>query len=120
MIDLSVVVPVFNEAADLWPMAEGLAPHLDRAVGRGRWEFVLVDNGSVDGTPAVLDRIAVQWATTRRVRLPKSDYGEALVRGLNDASGEWAFVINVDFWDEVLLEWAWRHRGLYDLVLGSK
>ncbi|MGO8920869.1 MAG: hypothetical protein ACLQJR_33665, partial [Stellaceae bacterium] len=26
----------------------------------------------------------------------------------------------VDFWDEVMLAWCWQHRGLYDLVLGSK
>lgn len=120
MIGLSVIVPVYNEAADLWAMAEGLAAELDRIVGGGAWQFVLCDNGSVDATPRIIDRIIEAWPASRRVHLPQSDYGEALVQGLRHATGEWAYIINVDFWDPVFLGWAWRHRGLYDLVLGSK
>jgi len=119
VIELSVIVPVFDEAATLWDMAVGLAPHLDRIVGPRRWQFVVVDNGSTDETPHILDRIAVSWPTVR-VSLPRPDYGEAMYQGLKRAESDWAYIINVDFWDETMVAWCWQHRGLYDLVLGSK
>ena len=50
-IQLSVVVPIYNEQNLLLQMAEQLAPHLDEIAGRGNWQFVLVDNGSQDESP---------------------------------------------------------------------
>lgn len=119
-VGLSVIVPAYNEASDLAEMAEKLAAHLDAVVGVGAWQFVIVDNGSVDGTADHARRIVERWPTSKLVLLPRPDYGEALFRGLQAADGEWAYIINVDFWDEVMLSWCWRHRGLYDLILGSK
>jgi glycosyltransferase involved in cell wall biosynthesis len=120
MIELSVIVPIYNEAPDLWAMATGLVPHLDRIVGAGRWQYVLVDNGSVDDSPQIIHRIVTAWPASIRITLPDPDYGEALFQGLAGAEGGWAYVVNVDFWDAPLLSWCWRHRALYDLVLGSK
>jgi len=120
IVELSVIVPAFNEANDLWEMASNLAPCLDSVVGAGQWQFVIVDNGSVDGTHEHAKLIADSWPTSKVLQLPRPNYGEAMFRGLQAAEGEWAYIINVDFWDEVMLAWCWRHRGLYDLVLGSK
>ena len=119
-VELSIIVPAFNEANDLGDMATGLAPCLDKVVGAGHWQFVIVDNGSVDGTRDHATLIAETWPTSKVLQLPRPDYGEAMFRGLQAAEGEWAYIINVDFWDEMMLAWCWRHRGLYDLVLGSK
>jgi len=119
-VELSVIVPAFNEANDLGDMATRLASCLDKIVGAGQWQFVIVDNGSIDGTQDHARRIVDMWPTSKLVELPRPDYGEALFCGLRAADGEWAYIINVDFWDEVMLGWCWRHRGLYDLVLGSK
>lgn len=120
MVDLSVIVPAYNEAADLWEMAVNLAQHLDRIVGAKRWQFIIVNNGSVDATPEIANRIVAAWPTSICLQLPKPDYGEAMFHGLQHAQGKWAYIINVDFWDEVMIAWCWTHRGLYDFVLGSK
>lgn len=120
MVELSVVVPAFNEGKDLWDMATGMAPCLDSIVGAGRWQFVIVDNGSKDGTQEAARLIAEEWPTTKVLRLARPDYGEAMFQGIAASEGEWAYIINVDFWDELMLAWCWRHRGLYELVLGSK
>jgi len=120
MIDLSVIVPIYNEGADLWSMASTLAPHLDRIVCAGQWQFVLIDNGSHDDSPQIIERIKAAWPTALSLRLSCPDYGEALANGLASAEGSFAYVINVDFWDEVFLAWCWRYRTVYDLVLGSK
>jgi glycosyltransferase involved in cell wall biosynthesis len=54
-LDLSVLVPVFNEAANVGP----LYVELDRVLrGLGlRYELVFVDDGSTDGTAAKLEQI---------------------------------------------------------------
>jgi glycosyltransferase involved in cell wall biosynthesis len=120
MVQLSIIVPIYNEGADLWSMASAVAPHLDRIVGPSEWQFILVDNGSHDDSPLVVERIKASWPTSVGVRLPHPDYGEALAQGLAKAEGEFAYIINVDFWDESFLAWCWRYRSIYDLVLGSK
>jgi hypothetical protein len=49
---VSVVVPVYNEADHLWPMAQALRKALDRVAGPSGWQYVLVDNGSADAPTA--------------------------------------------------------------------
>ena len=47
---VSVVVPVFNEEANVGPLVSAIRD----ALGSGSWELVLVDDGSSDDTvPAV-------------------------------------------------------------------
>ena len=119
-LGLSVVVPVYNEQDHLWPMAEALARELDRVVGPSRWQFVLVDNGSEDGSPKVIETILAAWPTSRVLRLDRPNYGTALKVGLQAAAAPFAYIINVDFWDPVFLRWSWANRAQYDLILGSK
>ena len=119
-IDLSVVVPVFNEQTDLDAMAQQLAPKLDQIAGRGRWQFVLVDNGSTDASPAICEEIVNRYPGSKLIQLAQPDYGEALYQGLMQSAGPWAFIINVDFWDVPFMRWCFETRGVYDLVMGSK
>lgn len=119
-VELSVIVPIYNEEADLWPMAESLSPILDSAIGKGRWQYVLVDNGSTDATPQIIDRIIERWPECTRVLLDKPNFGSALAAGIDASQGEFGYIINVEFWDEVFLRWSWLNRSQYDLILGSK
>src|ERR1700722_877840 len=119
-LGLSVVVPVYNEQDHLWSMAEALARELDRVVGPSRWQFVLVDNGSQDDSPKVIETILAAWPTRRVLRLDRPNYGTALKVGLQAAGAPFAYVINVDFWDPLFLRWSWANRHQYDVILGSK
>ena len=119
-IELSIIIPIYNEEGELWSMAEELAVHLDKIVGESRWQYVLVDNGSVDSTPQIIQKITQRWPNSAPVRLAKPDYGKSLATGLENAGGEWAFIINVDWWDPVFLRWSWQKRTDYDLIIGSK
>ncbi len=119
-VDLSVIVPCYNEGDSLLTMAEALSTYLDETVGKERWQFVIVSNGCNDNTPDVMSLIAKRWHQSLSIFLKKPDYGTALKKGLISAEGEWAFIINVDFWDHLFLAWAWRYRKMYDLIIGSK
>jgi glycosyltransferase involved in cell wall biosynthesis len=119
-VHLSVVVPIYNEQSFLMEMAEQLAPYLDEIAGERRWQFVLVDNGSRDGSRDICDQIVRRWPESLKLELQQPNYGEALYQGLMNAAGPWAFIINVDFWDIPFMRWCFRTRGTYDMVMGSK
>jgi glycosyltransferase involved in cell wall biosynthesis len=117
---LSVIVPVYNERDHLWSMARPLGEALDRIIGPSCWQYVLVDNGSVDSSGEVLEAMVALWPKSRVLKLDRPNYGTALRVGLQAAEAAFAYVINVDFWDPLFLRWSWANRDQYDLILGSK
>jgi glycosyltransferase involved in cell wall biosynthesis len=117
---LSVIVPVYNEQDHLWSMARPLGEALDQTIGPSCWQYVLVDNGSVDGSREVLEAMVTSWPKSRVLKLDRPNYGTALRVGLQAADAPFAYVINVDFWDPLFLRWSWANRDQYDLILGSK
>lgn len=119
-IDLSIVVPIYNEDEVLWMIAEKLSEHLDKIIQKDRWQYILVDNGSIDSTPQIIQQIKQRWPNTISIRLKKPDIGKAQAAGLKQAKCEWAYLIQIDWWDPVFLKWAWIHRHSYDLIFGSK
>ena len=90
-ITKSIIVPCYNEAENLPHL---LARFADLASTSPRdWELVLVDNGSTDGSAAILEReLALPGrAFARAVRVPSPNvgYGHGIVTGLRAARGEW-------------------------------
>lgn len=96
--ELSVVVPMFDEqdvvelfVARLRPVLEGL---------RRRYEVLVVDDGSRDTTPALLDKAGRDWPQLRVVRLRvNAGHQAALSAGLVRARGRWVATIDADLQD---------------------
>jgi len=70
-LDLSVVVPCFNEQDNL---RELVRRSVDALAGSGveRYELLLVDDGSTDGTAAVIDELAGEHPQVVPVRHPEN------------------------------------------------
>jgi glycosyltransferase involved in cell wall biosynthesis len=68
--DISVVIPVFNEADNLEDLCRELAASLG-SLGRP-YEILVVDDGSSDDTPERLRRIAARDARVRPLRLRRN------------------------------------------------
>jgi glycosyltransferase involved in cell wall biosynthesis len=121
-IDVSIVVPVFNEEAVLPLLAERLRPVLDGI--EADYEVVAVDDGSTDESPVVLQRLRREWPQLRIVRLrANSGHQAAITAGLTRARGAYVVTIDADLQDppEViaqLLETA-RREGV-DVVYGVR
>lgn len=98
MIDLSVVVPAFNEEANLAVLYERLASALD---GLGlEWELIIVDDCSRDATFAVIGTLAGRDARVRGVRFARNAGSHtAILCGLERARGTHAAVLAADMQD---------------------
>jgi len=95
MMSLSVVVPVYNEADSLPELANRLAQALD-GIG-SPWEVVFADDGSSDGSGAVLDEIALREKRFKVVHL-RRNFGQtaALMAAVEYSRGEVIVMIDAD------------------------
>ncbi len=89
--ELSIVVPVNNETANIRPLVEAVR----EALSGMDWELLLIDDGSSDDTR---DRIALEAATDDRIRLLAlaRNYGQtaAMQAGFDHARGR--VVVSMD------------------------
>ena len=93
---VSIIMPVFN--GDRY-----LAQTIESVISQtySNWEMILVDDGSTDSTPAVIDQYTSLHPRIRGIRLESPSGGPALPRnkGLSVAKGEYiAFLDADDVW----------------------
>lgn len=118
---LSVVVPCFNEEAVIAATHGRLVAVLDRC--GMRFEIVYADDGSSDGTAAILDDIARNDPRVRVVTLARNfGHQAAASAGLQAAAGAAVAIIDADLQDppEVLLEMLDRWRDGVDVAYGQR
>ncbi len=120
--DVSVVVPVYDEAESL-PELTAWIDRVARAEGL-TYEIVMVDDGSDDGSWEVIERLAAQYPAVRAVGFARN-YGKsaALYCGFAEARGEVLFTMDADLQDSPDEIPAMRRMILdegYDLVSGWK
>ena len=117
---VSVVIPLYNEQNILNENVETLAGFFDAVVGRDRWYFVFVENGSTDSTPALAAAAAARRPPSRVIHLPTPNYGIALKTGLRAATTRWVYVVDIEQWDFPFIAWSWKNRNAYDALIASK
>jgi len=91
---LSVIMPVYNEQDAIVAAVSEVQQHVLDQVPDA--ELVVVDDGSRDRTGTLLDEAARQDARLRVIHKSNGGHGSALLTGLNEASGEYVFLIDSD------------------------
>lgn len=95
-LDLSIVIPAYNEELRITPTLEATAQFL--AAHRGTWEIVVVDDGSRDGTLALCERLAAERIPNLRViaSRPNRGKGAAVRTGMLAARGRIRVMFDAD------------------------
>lgn len=117
---VSVVIPLYNEWNILNENVEILAGFFDAVVGRDRWYFVFVENGSTNSTPLLANAAAARRPPSRVIHLPTPNYGIALKTGLRAATTRWVYIVDIEQWDFPFIAWSWKNRSAYDVLIASK
>ncbi len=120
--DISIVVPLYNEAESLTE----LAAWIDRVTRENSlsWELIFVDDGSTDSSWQVIERLKERYPAVQAIGFARN-YGKsaALYCGFEAAQGEVVFTMDADLQDSPDEIPAMRRMILdegYDLVSGWK
>jgi glycosyltransferase AglD len=118
--EVSVVIPVYNEAEILAASVAELQRGLD-ALGVD-YEVLLAENGSRDVTPALAAALAAADPRVRTFSCAEPNYGAALREGIERARGAFVVCEEIDLCDVGFHARALEllRAGAAQLVIGSK
>jgi dolichol-phosphate mannosyltransferase len=118
--ELAVVVPTFNERANV----ELLYERLDAVLAGIKWEVIYVDDDSPDGTAEKVRELAEQDHRVRCLqRIGRRGLSTAVIEGVLASSAPYIAVIDADLQhDEQLLPRMLEtlKSGAFDIVVGSR
>jgi dolichol-phosphate mannosyltransferase len=119
-VELSIVVPAFNERENIAMLVE----RLEAALGRTAWEVVYVDDDSPDGTAAAVRELAQVNPRVRCVqRIGRRGLSTAVIEGILASSAPYVAVMDADLQhDETVLPTMLEtlKREKVDVVVGSR
>jgi glycosyltransferase involved in cell wall biosynthesis len=118
--ELSIVIPIFNEAPIV---ADSVAGILDRLPPIcDSFEILLAENGSTDATPQIVADLQARHPQVRGLRVDEPNYGRALKAGIRAAQGRYVIcdeidLVDLDFYRSAL---GLLRGGHAQMVIGSK
>ena len=116
-IEISLVLPAFNEAENIVSVVRDFADTLTVLTS---FEVIVVNDGSSDNTKDVLDQLSEPWLRVVNHSTNRG-YGAALCSGFKAAQGKWTFFSDSDgqFAPDDFLN-LWEKRLDADLVIGYR
>ncbi|MCX7689429.1 glycosyltransferase family 2 protein [Thermoflexus sp.] len=123
-LDLSVVIPVYRNAATLEPLYVRLRAALEKT-GQ-TWELLFVEDACPEGSGEVLRRLAAQDPRVAVLALPRNvGQARAIWIGLHEVRGHWTVIMDADLQDPpeaipVLMEAMARGNGRIAVVFAGR
>ncbi|MBK9924808.1 MAG: glycosyltransferase family 2 protein [Anaerolineales bacterium] len=119
-MDLSLVVPVYNEKENLPLLMDAINAALNPL--KKTWEVILVDDGSKDGSLEVLESLVKQDPKHVRVVVFRRNFGQtaAIAAGIDHSEGDVIILLDADLQNDpadIPMLLAKLEEG-YDLVSG--
>ena len=96
-LELSIVIPVFNEEGMLREAVTELHRELEQF--DASFEILVAENGSFDGTAAVAEHLAQEMPEVRVLSIGEPNYGKALREGILSARGRHVLCDEIDLCD---------------------
>ncbi|MBE8189649.1 MAG: glycosyltransferase family 2 protein [Candidatus Thioglobus sp.] len=120
-LDLSIIIPTFNERENVQKLVE----LLHQAIGEKiKWEAIFVDDNSPDGTYQEIQKSAKAWGNVRGIRrVGRRGLSSAVIEGMLASSAKFFMVMDGDLQhDEKIIPkmLAAIQANNLDLVVGSR
>jgi glycosyltransferase involved in cell wall biosynthesis len=117
--ELSVFFPLYNEAENVRRLVHHAMAALPKIAKK--FEVILVNDGSTDGTDKIANTLAKKYRAVRVVHQPNGGYGRALRTGFESAKYDWVFFSDGDLqFDLNELALFLPHATAYDAVIGYR
>jgi dolichyl-phosphate beta-glucosyltransferase len=128
MVDLSIVIPAYNEAKRLPPTIHSILNLNDRSNFRSQCEVIVVDDGSLDRTVENVKTKKLKNQKTKKLKNLKiikldKNYGKgfAVKTGVKAARGKYILMMDADGSIPITeLDKLWPYRSRFDIVIGSR
>lgn len=121
-VDLSVVIPVYNEA-DVLDLCLSKVQAVLSEAALSSWEVIVVDDGSSDDTRRLIKEAAERDPRIRAILLSRNfGHQAAITAGLIAATGEAVAIIDADLQDppELLPQMLKKLKEGYDVAYGIR
>lgn len=118
-VDLTVVMPCYNEAEHIEETLRGWAEFLDGEVGP--YEIIVVNDGSMDGSGRILDRVRKEIPALRVIHQLNGGKEAAIRRGYEAARG--AYILQTETngrFDPTDFPAFWENRTANGLILARR
>lgn len=91
----SIIIPAYNTG-------EAICKCIDSVIAQTYpdWELIVVDDGSMDSTPAIIDEYAQKDERIHVIHIPNAGVSNARNVGLDNAKGEYVMFVDSDDWIE--------------------
>ncbi len=118
--ELQVVIPVYNEEANLPALMEDWRQTF--AAIPVRYRFLFIDDGSTDGSLPLLKTMQETTPDMQVYSQPNAGHGPAILTGYRLAlDSEWILQLDSDHQlDPSAFTRLWQHRQGYDLLIGQR
>lgn len=119
-IELTIVIPTYNEYDNILPLVESLDKHFTDT----KWEVIFVDDDSPDGTAAHVRQISLQDERVRCIhRVGRRGLASACIEGMLASSAPYIAVMDADLQhdESILIQMLKRLKNDdLDIVVGSR
>lgn len=113
-LDLSVVIPTLNEGPNLYRLLPRLTEALEEI--RVSYEILIIDGDSKDGTESIVTDAGAIY-----VNEEKPGYGNAILRGMQEAKGTYVLTMDADLsHPTAVVKSLWGVREYADITIASR
>lgn len=124
MEKLFIVIPVYNEEANIKEVIEDWYPVVEKHNGNGESRLVLIDDGSKDNTYSIMEECAKKYPLIKTITKQNEGHGATILHGYNYAIENGAdYVFQTDSDGQTLpseFEQFWECKENYEMVIGHR
>ena len=118
-MELSIAIPCFNEEGCIEEVIVSWMNEISHRLSS--FQMILVDDGSTDSTPSILERLKSKYPNLKVVTQRNQGHGPARLAGLLAGEGEWLFHTDSDLQFSPKDFWKlWDLRTTTPVVMGQR